>query len=75
MYYNDGTTVLHETNTPKDIFLHDLKYHDTVFVDAVSGATQTTSESLSIKIKNKDTLEVTSYIQHTPLVEKWIRKQ
>lgn len=75
LYYNDDTTVLHETKTDKDIFLHDLKYKNNVYVDAISGATKTTSENLTIKIKHKDTLEVTSYINKKPLVENWTRKQ
>ena len=75
MYYNDDTTVLHKTNTDKDIFLHDLKYKNDVYVDAISGATKTTSKSLTIKIKHQDTLEITSYIRHQPLIETWTRKQ
>ncbi len=73
LYYNDDTTVLHETNTDKDIFLHDLKYKNGVYVDAISGAT--TTKNLTIKIKHQDTLEVTSYIIHKPLIEIWTRKQ
>ena len=75
IYYNDDTTILHETGTKKDIFLTNLKYKDDVYADAISGATQTNSEDLTIKIKHKDTLEVTSYIRHKPLVEIWTRKQ
>jgi len=75
LYYNDGTTILKETKTAKDIFLHDLKLKNDVYVDAISGATKTNSENLTIKIKHKDTLEVTSYIQHKPLIELWTRKQ
>jgi hypothetical protein len=75
LYYNDDTTVLHKTNTDKDIFLHDLKYKNDVYVDAISGATKTTSKSLTIKIKHQDTLEITSYIRHQPLIETWTRKQ
>ncbi|MDC1162327.1 hypothetical protein OAT18_02675 [Tenacibaculum sp.] len=74
-YYNDDTTILKGTNTDKDIFLHDLKYNNNVYVDAISGATKTTTENLTIKIKHKDTLEVTSYINHKPLIETWTRKQ
>ena len=74
LYYNDDTTILNETGTDKDIFLSDLKYKDDVYVDAISGATNTTEEGISIKIKHKDTLEVTSYIRHKPLVEIWTRK-
>ena len=75
LYYNDDTTVLHETKTDKDIFLHDLKYKNEVYVDAISGATNTVSEKLTIKVKHKDTLEVTSYINKKPLIENWTRKQ
>lgn len=74
LYYNDGTTILYETGTDKDIFLKNLKYKNNSYIDAVSGATKTTSESLIIKIKHKDTLEVTSYIRHQPLIEIWTRK-
>ncbi len=74
IYYNDDTTVLHETKTDKDIFLHNLKYKNKVFIDAVSGATKTT-ENLTIKIKHNDTLEVTNYINNKPLIENWSRKQ
>lgn len=72
LYYNDDTTILKETGTEKDIFLHDLKMKDDVFIDAVSGAT-THTENLTIKIKSKDTLEVTTYIMKKPLVEIWTR--
>lgn len=75
LYYNDDTTVLHETKTDKDIFLYDLKYKNEVYVDAISGATNTVSEKLAIKVKHKDTLEVTSYINKKPLIENWTRKQ
>ncbi len=74
IYYNDGTTILNKTGTEKDIFLTNLKYKNNVYVDAMSGATQTTSKNLIIKIKHKDTLEVTSYIGNKPLVEIWTKK-
>lgn len=74
IYYNDDTTILKKTDTDKDIFLSNLKYKDDIYINAISGATQTNSESLTIKIKHKDTLEVTSYIRHKPLVEIWTRK-
>lgn len=74
IYYNDDTTILKETETDKDIFLHDLKMKDDVFIDAVSGAT-THTENLNIKVKNKDTLEVTTYIMKKPLVEIWTRNK
>ncbi|WP_420551374.1 hypothetical protein [Tenacibaculum aiptasiae] len=75
IYYNDDTTIIRETGTDKDIFLNNLTYKDDTFVDAISGATQTNSDNLKIKIKHKDTLEVTSYIMHKPLIEIWVRKQ
>ena len=75
LYYNDGTTVLHETGTDKDIFIKDLKYKNQCYVDAVSGATKTTTQSYKIKVKHNDTLEVTTYIRNKPLIETWTRKQ
>ncbi|WP_272149982.1 hypothetical protein [Tenacibaculum aiptasiae] len=75
IYYNDDTTIIRETGTDKDIFLNNLTYKNNTFVDAISGATQTNSNNLKIKIKHKDTLEVTSYIMHKPLIEIWVRKQ
>ena len=75
IYYNDDTTIIKETGSNKDIFLKNITYKNDVFVDAISGATQTNSENLKIKIKHKDTLEVTSYIMHKPLIEIWVRKQ
>lgn len=73
LYYNDDTTVLTATNTNADIFLHNLKYKDTVFIDAIAGATQT-KNTTQIKVTHKDTLRVTSYIQNKPLTETWTRK-
>jgi hypothetical protein len=72
IYYNDDTTILYETGTKKDIFLFNLKPNKTGYIDAVSGATKTNSNT-SIKTKHRDTLEVTSYIQNKPLIETWIR--
>ncbi len=74
LYYNDDTTILKKTNTDKDIFIKNLEYKNEVYVDAISGATKTNSKNLKIKVKHKDTLEVTSYISNKPLVEIWIRK-
>ncbi|MCH2032537.1 MAG: hypothetical protein MK202_03365 [Tenacibaculum sp.] len=75
LYYNDGTTVLHETKSDKDIFIKDLQYENEAFVDATSGATQTTSKKYQIKIKHTDTLEVTTYVRNKPSIETWTRKQ
>ncbi|MCT4698734.1 hypothetical protein [Tenacibaculum haliotis] len=73
IYYNDGTTILRETKTQKDVFLKNLKYKNNIFIDAVSGATKTNSNYLSIKVNHKDTLEATSYIMNKPLIEFWIK--
>ncbi len=74
MYYNDGTTILRETKTDKDIFLFNLEEtNNHTYIEAISGATETKNQTTSIKIKHKDTLEVTSYIMKTPLIETWIR--
>jgi len=74
MYYNDGTTLLKETKTDKDIFLFNLKEtKNHSYIDGVSGATETKNQTTSIKIKHKDTLEVTTHILKKPLTETWIR--
>lgn len=73
IYYNDGTTALHETKTDKDLFLFDLKLKNNTYTDAVSGATNTKKQTTSMKLKHKDTIEVTSYIMKKPLTEIWIR--
>ncbi|MCL7752149.1 hypothetical protein [Polaribacter sp. Z022] len=73
IYYNDDTTVLHETGTKKDLFLFNLKKENNIYVDAVSGATNTETYATTIKEKHKDTLEVTTFIMKKPLIETWIR--
>ena len=73
-YYNDDTYVYKETNTEKDIFLHKIKRKDSIYIDAISGAT-ITKNKLTIKQKNEDTLEVTTYIRNKPLKEFWIKKK
>lgn len=75
LYYNDDTTILKETGTDKDIFLHNLTYKNDAFVDAIAGATITKNERISITVKHQDTLEFTQYILHKPVVEIWTRKQ
>lgn len=75
LYYNDDTTIIRETGTDKDIFLTNLTYKKGTYIDAVSGATKTQKESLTIKIRHKDTLEVKTYIMHKPLIEFWTRKK
>ena len=73
-YYNDGTYVYRAKGTNKDIFLHEIKQKDGLYIDAISGATITKKE-LVIKQKNEDTLEVTTYIRNKPLKELWIKKR
>ncbi|WP_047788947.1 hypothetical protein [Tenacibaculum mesophilum] len=75
LYYNDGTTILHETGTDKDIFIKNLLYKDLLFIDALSGATQTNTLNYQIEVKHQDTLKVTTYIRRKPLIETWTRKQ
>lgn len=73
-YYNDDTYIYRETGTDKDIFLHKITRKDSIYIDAVSGATITKKE-LIIKQKSEDTLEVTTYIHNKPLKEFWIKKR
>jgi LEA14-like dessication related protein len=73
-YYNDDTYVYRESGTDKDIFLYKIQKKEDVYVDAISGATITKKE-ITLKLKSKDTLEVTTYIRNKPLKEFWIKKQ
>ena len=76
LYYNDDTTIYkYEKGQPKHYFLKNLKQEESIYVDAISGATNTEASTQNTTLKNlsKDTLEVTSYIQHTPIKEYWIR--
>ena len=73
-YYNDHTFVYQESGTSKDIFLHKLKRKDSVYIDAISGATQTHYEWV-IQQKHEDTLEVTQFIHKKPWQEIWIKKR
>ena len=41
-----------------DIFIQNLQYKDRLFIDAVSGATQTTTQNYQIEVKRQDTLKV-----------------
>lgn len=75
IYYDDGTTILHETGTAKDIFLKNLHYKNGMYIDAVSGATNTTEKTTKLIMKHRDTLQVRSYVHHKPLTEIWTRKQ
>lgn len=74
LYYNDDTYVYTETGTQKDIFLHQIAKNDSIYIDALSGATITKKE-ITMRLIAKDTLEVTSYIKNKPLKEFWIKKR
>jgi hypothetical protein len=73
-YYNDHTYIYQESGTSKDIFLHKLKRKDSLYIDAISGAT-TTNQEWVIQRKHTDTLLVTQYIHNQPLLEVWIKKK
>lgn len=73
--YNDGTTKYTSETRPNQFLFNNLKKKDDVYVDAISGATKTSSKGNTnhIRIKHKDTLEVTTYLMNKPLTEFWIR--
>ena len=77
LYYDDGTTHFkyQEGKTKKMYLFENLKFKNHNYVDAISGATKKANpEQLTLKVLDKDTLSVTTYIMHKPLTEKWIRK-
>ncbi|MCP4437868.1 MAG: hypothetical protein GY810_02910 [Aureispira sp.] len=76
LHYNDGTTQYrYQESSPQFIFKNIIKQEDT-YVDAISGATQSTSKnkSISIKLRSLDTIEATRYISKRPIKELWLRK-
>lgn len=75
IYYNDDTTVLRQNKAAPFYLFHNLKYQDDHSLDAISGATKTKAQPVFIKLKHKDTLEVTTYLSKKPLKEIWIKTQ
>jgi major membrane immunogen (membrane-anchored lipoprotein) len=75
VYYNDDTTVLRQNEETPFYLFHNLKFQDDHSIDAISGATKTKEQPVFLKLKHKDTLEVTTYISNQPLKEIWIKTQ
>lgn len=73
LYYNDDTTVYRYNDDDPWYQFTNLKSKKNEYVDAISGATKTGKQSISIVPVHKDTLKVTSYILHKPLTETWFR--
>lgn len=73
IYYNDDTTILRQNKDNPFYLFHNLNYKDDASIDAVSGATKTKSQPIFLKLKHKDTLEVTTYFSTKPLKEIWIK--
>lgn len=72
--YDDGTSRYYNS-AGNPYFLYDnIKHHDGhyIVVDGMSGATVIAGQT-TLNLKNNDTLQVTTYIHHKPLVEQWIR--
>lgn len=74
-YYDDDTFRYSFDSTNVHYVFTSLKKKGDQYVDGVSGATVKNADAkgLSISIKAKDTLEVTSYVLDKPLVETWTR--
>lgn len=45
------------------------------FIDAVSGATKTNTNSTTFTLLHPDTLEITNYLHHKKHTEKWIKEK
>ena len=74
---DDGTTQYqYDGIKPQRFLFENLKKRNNQYIDAVSGATTKDGEtpSLSIEVKNMDTLMVTTYSLNRPLTEIWTRK-
>jgi len=77
LFYNDGTTRYKHDGTQQQYIFNGLKKkEDGQYVDGISGATtkNDTPKNIEIKIINKDTLEVTTFVMNKPLVEFWTRQ-
>ena len=75
LYYNDGTTIIRESNNENYYAFNNLKKQDEIYVDAISGATKTNDvkPNIELNLSHPDTLDVTTYIRNKPLKEVWIR--
>lgn len=72
--YDDGTSKFQrDLNAPFFLF-EKIKFKDGDFhaVDCASGATMKADKFVLTPI-SEDTLQVTSYIDHHPLIENWVR--
>ena len=75
LYYNDGTQRYNASGNQHRYLSSNLKWNDGVYIDGVSGATNTSKTSARITIEqvHTDTLEV-RYAEHqSPAVERWVR--
>jgi hypothetical protein len=75
LHYDDGTTKFrHQQLRDAPFLFKQLVKKEDVFVDAMSGATQSNLKTLSIRQRHMDTLEVAFYINGKAAKEIWIRK-
>lgn len=78
LFYDDGTTKYRYDGTKRHYAYQNLVKKDSVYVDAVSGATQVKEDHKMIdhiKMIGNDTLEMVSYMMNKPIVDVWVRKQ
>ena len=75
LFYDNGTLRHYHSKNKPYYFFQNLIEKDQIYVDAVSGATQTKLDNtnLTIEVIHKDTLKVTTFIQKQPIQEFWIR--
>ncbi|UTW61771.1 FMN-binding protein [bacterium SCSIO 12741] len=73
LYYNDGTTLIQEEGKPSKFLFRDLKEQDGVYVDGISGATNTTNKHWSLSLKHKDTIEAREHFGDQSSSEIWVR--
>ena len=78
LHYDDGTTQYSQQKDNQRYVFQNAQKEDSIYVDGISGASKKTenapAKSISLKVKHKDTLEVTSYILNHPIKELWTRK-
>lgn len=78
LFYDDGTTKYNYDGAKRYYVYQNLIKKDSIYVDAVSGATQVKEDHKMIdhiKLIGNDTLQMVTYMMNRPIIDVWVRKQ
>lgn len=73
--YNDGTQKFNSSKNTEYFIYKNIIFKNNQFIDAVSGATKTNTNSTTFTLLHPDTLEITNYLHHKKHTEKWIKEK